>query len=66
MSFSDALDKELKYREAEESAWALGEYVSKPCPNCGRQRLCKCSNGKHRCEKCNWIPEDDSYCHLTL
>jgi hypothetical protein len=28
--------------------------------------LCKTTNGKHRCEKCNWIPEDDAYCPIAL
>lgn len=39
--------------------WALGEYENGDigCPRCGRMRLCKCPNGKHRCEKCNWSPE---------
>jgi hypothetical protein len=31
------------------------------CPNCGRHRLCLCPNGKHRCEKCDWCPEDAEY-----
>lgn len=39
--------------------WALGDYENGDtgCPHCGRMRLCKCPNGKHRCEKCNWSPE---------
>lgn len=39
----------------------LGDYISDDCPNCGRQRLCKTSNNKHRCEKCDWIVEDECY-----
>ena len=41
--------------------WVLGEYVSRPCPNCTRHRLCVCSDNKHRCEKCNWVVEDSCY-----
>lgn len=44
--------------------WRLGEYDNGEagCPNCGRSRLCRCPNGKRRCEKCNWVPEDNAYC----
>jgi len=66
MGFMDDVQKEREKEEAEQREWALGNYVSDPCPNCGRQRLCKCDNGKHRCEKCNWVPEDSGYCHLAL
>lgn len=46
---------------AREEAWRLGDYDSEDCPNCGRHRLCRCPNGKRRCEKCNWCPEDGQY-----
>ncbi len=36
-------------------------YVSDPCPHCNRIRLEKYENGKHRCEKCEWSPEEDNY-----
>ena len=53
------------YTEIEEfeKNWSLGEYDNseKGCVNCGRHRVCKCPNGKHRCEKCNWCPEDSKY-----
>lgn len=49
---SDLDDEDWIHREA----WSLCEYVGE-CPNCGRERLCLCPNGKHRCEKCNWCPE---------
>lgn len=48
--------------EAERAVWMLGDYTTDDCPNCGRQRLCKCHNGKTRCEKCNWVVEDQAYC----
>lgn len=43
--------------------WQLGDYDNGEhgCPHCGRSRLCLCPNGKHRCEKCNWVPEDNTY-----
>lgn len=50
---------------AEEAQWALGDYVGE-CPNCKRERLCQCPNGKRRCEKCNWVPEDNDYCPVRL
>lgn len=54
-------DDDRKKEEENRAAWQLGEYVNKDCPNCGRHRLCICPNGKHRCEKCNWCPEDKVY-----
>jgi hypothetical protein len=52
-------DEEEKHR----IEWALGDYDNGEtgCPECGRNRLCICENGKHRCEKCNWCPEDNQY-----
>jgi hypothetical protein len=52
--------------DADREAWSLGEYDGNPCPNCARQRLCLCPNGKHRCEKCNWCPEDGEYAPINL
>ena len=65
MSLGDEMAKQYAEEDALREQWALGDYISTPCPNCGRIRLCKCDNGKHRCEKCNWVPEDRSYCPLT-
>jgi hypothetical protein len=45
--------------------WALGCYLPKDCPNCGRYRLCECDNGKSRCEKCNWCPELNQYAPVS-
>jgi hypothetical protein len=28
--------------------------------------VCKCSNGKRRCEKCNWVIDDKNYCPIQL
>lgn len=55
----DSEDEEDRQRDQ----WALGEYDNGEtgCPNCGRDRLCLCPNGKHRCEKCNWCPELKGY-----
>ena len=48
----DALDK----------VWALGDYHQEGgCPNCGRSRLCITPSGMHRCEKCDWCPELNTY-----
>ena len=51
--------------ESEREEWSLGNYVG-TCPNCGRERLCECPNGKRRCEKCNWVPELNDYCPYRL
>lgn len=60
-------DREYEKKEqAEIDAWGLGDYDNgeNGCPNCGRFRLCKTPNGKHRCEKCNWVPEINGYCPI--
>jgi len=66
MTFATDWQKQQEDEDAQLAEWALGDYASYPCPNCGRERLCKCLNGKHRCDKCNWVPEDDSYCPIEL
>ena len=32
----------------------FGDY----CENCHRPHVYKCVNGKHRCDKCDWCPEN--------
>ena len=61
MSIGDSMRDDYKNDEIHRKKWVLGDYVDESCPKCGRQRLCKCPNGKHRCEKCNWCPEDRVY-----
>lgn len=36
-------------------------YTGTPCPNCGRYRLEHYENGKERCEKCAWCPQENRY-----
>ena len=43
----------LQEEDAYRAKWA-GDYDGTECPNCGRLRMLKCSNGQRRCEKCNW------------
>ena len=50
-----------KNDEEEQKEWAPTGYASMDCPNCGRHRVEKCENGKHWCEKCNWVIEDKKY-----
>lgn len=65
MSISDLwIDSDLK-EQAERASWALGDYISGACVNCGRHRVCKCPNGKTRCEKCNWVEADNEYCLIA-
>lgn len=54
-------DSDEEYQR-EVEAWQ-GDYDNGDagCPNCGRMRLMLCTNGKHRCEKCNWCPELGEY-----
>jgi hypothetical protein len=59
------ISAEQQRESAEKDAWHLGDYISGSCENCGRQRVCICPNGKHRCEKCNWVPEDQMYCPIS-
>lgn len=47
--------------EAHWQAWRMGDYTGEDCEKCGRQRVCRCTNGKRRCEKCNWCPEEQRY-----
>ena len=54
--------EETKLKEV----WAFGDYIEECCNNCKRQRLCVCENGKHRCEKCNWVQEDNDYCEVAI
>lgn len=61
MSISESISADQIRDEAERYMWSLGDYEDYGCPHCGRVRLCKCPNGKHRCEKCNWVPEDNFY-----
>ena len=53
-------------QEKLEDAWSMGDYTDRECRNCGRNRVRKCQNGKTRCEKCNWIKEDNQYCDLAV
>jgi len=54
------IEKMWEEEEAERVAWN-GDYDGTVCPNCHRVRMLKCSNGKRRCEKCNWDPEAGAY-----
>ncbi len=70
MSKPQSISESMAQSQVEEDAlyatWALGDYDSEDCPKCGRHRLCKCPNGKRRCEKCNWCPEDGDYAPVTF
>jgi|HubBroStandDraft_3_1064219.scaffolds.fasta_scaffold132191_2 hypothetical protein len=46
--------------EAYRDQWS-GDYDGIECPNCRRLRMVKCTNGKRRCEKCNWDPDTGEY-----
>lgn len=61
MSFSNDRQAEQEAEDAYRAEWQLCDYVDQDCEQCGRQRVCICPNGKHRCEKCNWCPEEQAY-----
>ena len=41
--------------------WLMGDYTGERCEKCKRERVRICENGKRRCDKCNWCPEDRIY-----
>lgn len=59
MSLND-LTKYQDEQNAYRAAWAA-DYDGTTCPNCNRVRMMLCTNGKRRCEKCNWDPETGTY-----
>lgn len=61
MNLADQIEKGRKAESKEIEEWGLGDYDNgeSGCPKCGRHRLCICGNGKHRCEKCHWCPEEN-------
>ena len=65
-SLAGRLEAEQKEEDALRAQWALGDYIAGSCINCGRERVCVCPNGKHRCEKCNYVPEDRAFCPVPL
>jgi len=64
-SIAESISRSQQEDEAKYNAWYLGDYIETGCENCGRQRVCRCPNGKHRCEKCNWVPEDQAYAPVS-
>ena len=47
--------------EKEKQEWETLKYSGGNCPNCGRCRVEICTNGKHWCDKCDWVVEDNQY-----
>lgn len=37
----------------------LEDISQSECIACGRNRISLCDNGKHRCEKCDFCPEEN-------
>ena len=61
MSIGDDIERQREEEDKRRQEWALGEYTGEVCENCGRLRVCRCGNGKRRCEKCSWCPEEKRY-----
>jgi len=61
------MDMESMYLEEDErrkrNVAKMGDYENPEngCPNCGRHRVMRGDDGKHRCEKCAWCIEDSNY-----
>lgn len=58
----DSMYAEEEEREKRNAA-KMGDYENPEngCPNCGRHRVMRGDDGKHRCEKCAWCIEDAGY-----
>jgi ribosomal protein L37AE/L43A len=56
MSIADSMEDTYAIEDREDMDWS-GDYDGTVCPNCHRERMLKCSNGKRRCEKCNHDPD---------
>lgn len=59
-SLADLMAQTQAEEEKEHLDWS-GDYDGTTCPNCNRQRMMLCTNGKRRCEKCNWDPDAGTY-----
>lgn len=65
MSIADSVEQSRR----EEDAWRdqqrakCGNYANPDggCPKCGRHRVMRGDDAKHRCEKCAWCMEDGNY-----
>ena len=58
------LANEITKQQADEhAAWLgwQGDYDGTDCPNCKRERVLQCTNGRCRCDKCNWDPDAGKY-----
>ncbi len=61
------MDMDSTQREEEErekrNREKMGDYENPEngCPHCGRHRVMRGADGKHRCEKCAWCVEDGDY-----
>ena len=57
------LDMSETYRQEDKdrSDWAFQNYDGSNCPHCGRVRVMLCSNGRRRCEKCNFDPDTGQF-----
>jgi hypothetical protein len=65
--FSEAWDRSNAEEAAEREGWRSPQgYTGDKCENCGRNRVLKCNNGKHVCEKCNWDQHAHKYSSMPI
>jgi len=60
-SMEESRAAEDRDREAFNAEWGLLDYTGDACEKCDRVRVCRCPNGKLRCEKCSWSPQEGRY-----
>ena len=60
-SIKDTWREEALFEEKNQLKIGSYENPEQGCPNCGRHRIMKGNDNKHRCEKCCWCIEDNDY-----
>jgi len=64
-NLADIIREQQEEEAQQERDWS-GDYDGTTCPNCNRQRMLLCNNGRRRCEKCNWDPDEKCYSDAPL
>ena len=60
-TITDAQNEESHLIKKQSAKFGDYENPDCGCPECGRYRVMRGEDGKHRCEKCYWCIEDVSY-----
>ena len=57
---AESMEVTARQEEQERHDWAA-DYDGTVCPNCNRERMMRCNNGRRICEKCNFDPDTNEY-----